>query len=76
VLVIGVAPNSPAARAGLEAGDVIHKVRGQTVTKSEEVQRLVEATQVGSTLQLEVRRNGQTRTIAIQPAALPSQPDR
>ncbi|NEQ27593.1 MAG: PDZ domain-containing protein, partial [Microcoleus sp. SIO2G3] len=74
VLVIGIAPNSPAARAGLQPGDVIHKVSGQQVTKSEDVQRIVEGTQVGSTLQIEVRRDGQTRTIAIQPAALPSQP--
>ncbi|MBD2088695.1 trypsin-like peptidase domain-containing protein [Microcoleus sp. FACHB-1515] len=72
VLVIGVAPNSPAAQAGLQPGDVIRKVGGQPVIKSEDVQRIVEGTQVGSTLQIEIRRNGQTQTIAVKPGALPS----
>lgn len=71
VLVLRVMRNSPAARAGLRPGDVIQKINGQAIADSETVQQQVEKTQVGSNLQLELRRNGQNLNIPIQTAALP-----
>lgn len=71
VLVLRVMRNSPAARAGLRPGDVIQKINGQAIADSESVQQQVEKTQVGSNLQLELRRNGQNLNIPIQTAALP-----
>jgi len=73
VLIARVMPNSPAAKAGLRAGDVIRKINGQTVTKAEDVQKSVEGTQVGNNLQIELRRNQQDINVRVQPGAFPTQ---
>ncbi|AVH66392.1 HhoA/HhoB/HtrA family serine endopeptidase [Nostoc sp. 'Peltigera membranacea cyanobiont' N6] len=74
VLVVKVVPNSPAAKAGIRAGDVIQKLGGQTVTDASSVQKVVENSQVGGDLRLELRRNGQNLNVAVQPGAFPTQP--
>ncbi|MDZ8226685.1 MULTISPECIES: HhoA/HhoB/HtrA family serine endopeptidase [unclassified Nostoc] len=73
VLVVKVVPNSPAAKAGIRAGDVIQKLGGQAVTDASSVQRAVENSQVGGDLRMELRRNGQSLNIAVQPGAFPAQ---
>ncbi|MCL1466057.1 HhoA/HhoB/HtrA family serine endopeptidase [Argonema galeatum] len=72
VLIVKVMPNSPAAKAGLRAGDVIQKVGDRSVTESSTVQQAVENSQVGANLQLEVRRNGQNVSLTVQPGAFPT----
>ena len=60
VLVESIAdPNTPGAKAGLKAGDVITKFNGETVTKSTELQRAVGNSPVGSAVTLTVVRDGQ-----------------
>ncbi|MEH1941056.1 MAG: HhoA/HhoB/HtrA family serine endopeptidase [Nostoc sp.] len=73
VLVVKVVPNSPAAKAGIRAGDVIQKLGGQAVTDASSVQKAVENSQVGGDLRMELRRNGQSLNIAVQPGAFPTQ---
>ncbi|AVH70396.1 HhoA/HhoB/HtrA family serine endopeptidase [Nostoc sp. 'Lobaria pulmonaria (5183) cyanobiont'] len=73
VLVVKVIPNSPAAKAGIRAGDVIQKLGNQAVTDASSVQKAVENSQVGSDLRMELRRNGQNLNIAVQPGAFPTQ---
>jgi S1-C subfamily serine protease len=73
VLVVKVMPNSPAAKAGIRAGDVIQKLGGQSVTDASSVQKAVENSQVGGNLSLELRRNGQNVNLAVQPGAFPNQ---
>jgi S1-C subfamily serine protease len=73
VLIVGIAPNAPAERAGLYIGDVVHKINNQAVTKSEQVQQIVENSSVGSELNIELRRNGTTQVITVQSGALPTQ---
>lgn len=73
ILVAGVMRNSPAARAGLRTGDVIRKVDGRAVTSADEIQQAVENSSVGGTLRLELRRNGQTLSLAVQPGPFPTQ---
>ncbi|MBV8885421.1 MAG: trypsin-like peptidase domain-containing protein [Chroococcidiopsidaceae cyanobacterium CP_BM_RX_35] len=73
VIIVHVLPGSPAAQAGLQPGDVIQKINNQSVNTSEEVQRIVENTQVGSQLQMQVQRQGRSIQVAVRTAALPPQ---
>jgi len=74
ILVLKVMENSPAAQAGIRAGDVIQKIGSTTVTTADTVQSTVEASKIGEDLPIEVRRNGQTLTIGVKPGVLPAQP--
>ncbi|MGB5898437.1 MAG: HhoA/HhoB/HtrA family serine endopeptidase [Geitlerinemataceae cyanobacterium] len=71
VLVVEVVPNSPAAIARLRPGDTIQKIDGKVVSNADEVQQAVSQVRVGTELQLEIRRNGQTLTSGVQTEALP-----
>jgi S1-C subfamily serine protease len=72
VLIVRVMPNSPAAKAGLRAGDVIVKIGDKAVSQADEVQQTVEQTPVNSRLPLEVMRNGQSLTLSVSPGAFPT----
>lgn len=72
VLIRKVMPNSPAANAGIRAGDIIQKLNGQAVSDADSVQKAVENTQIGSDLRMELRRNGQNVNIAVRPGAFPT----
>jgi Do/DeqQ family serine protease len=73
VLVIRVISNSPAARAGFRAGDIIEKVSGQKVATAADVQEQVEKSQIGTTLAVEVNRDGDTKNLAVEPGAFPAE---
>ncbi len=63
-LVAGVTPDSPAAKAGVEAGDVILKFDGKDVTTMRGLPKLVAQTPIGKTVELEVLRQGQKKTLS------------
>jgi serine protease Do len=73
VLVAGIMPNSPAAQAGLQQGDVIKEIDNQPVMTSEAVQKIVAAKGVGDQLRLEVVRNQQNLNLVAQLGALPAE---
>lgn len=72
VLIVDVAPNSPAIRGGLRPGDVITQVKGVQTQNADSVQEQIEATPSGETLQFEVNRNGLTQVITVRPEQLPA----
>jgi S1-C subfamily serine protease len=72
VIVFAVAPKSPATLAGMQRGDVITKLNGEAVASAEAVQSAVDKTTVGKTVQVEVNRNGQVLTLAVQPGEFPT----
>jgi Do/DeqQ family serine protease len=71
VVIVGIVPDSPAADAGLQPGDLLVEVGGETVTDSQSVQRRVAASEVGSELELQIRRQGQDQTLTLEPGTLP-----
>lgn len=72
VLIVAVAPNSPATRGGLRPGDIITQVKGVQIQNADQVQAQVQATPLGNTLQFEVNRNGLPQTITVKPEQLPA----
>ncbi len=64
-----VVPNSPAAQAGLEAGDRIYQVAGRDFASDEELAKLL--TGQPGPIELTVERDGRLRTVTIRFAAQP-----
>jgi hypothetical protein len=64
-LVIDVSPETPAARAGLEAGDVIVRAGGRDVNDPEDVRRALTRAQDGR-VSLEVVRQGRRRELSME----------
>jgi serine protease Do len=73
VAIVSVVPTSPAAAAGLRAGDVIQKINNQPIIQSEAVQEFVQNARVGGLLQMEINRNGQILNLPVKPGSMPVQ---
>lgn len=64
-LVSAVEPDSPAAKAGIEAGDIIVKYDGKDIEKVADLPRMVGNTKPGSKAEVTVFRRGQLRNLSI-----------
>ena len=64
-LVAGVTPDSPAAKAGIEAGDVILKFDGKDVTTMRGLPKIVAQAQIGKSVEVEVLRHGQKKILTV-----------
>jgi serine protease Do len=64
-IVRSVVAGGPAARAGLQQGDVILRVNGQQVTPDLTVSYLVANTPVGSRIPLDIIRGGRRQTVQV-----------
>jgi Do/DeqQ family serine protease len=70
VFVMRVVPNSPAASAGIQRGDVILQIDGKPITSAEQLQNLVEDSRLGQVLQVKVQRGNQTQQLSVRTAEL------
>ncbi|MEO0836133.1 MAG: HhoA/HhoB/HtrA family serine endopeptidase [Cyanobacteria bacterium J06642_3] len=71
VLIVRVIPRSPAAKSGLQPGDVITQVGDRPVKTSLQVQEQVDLSKIGDQLTIEVIRDGQPITLKVRPGTFP-----
>ncbi|PHS69724.1 MAG: serine peptidase [Methylophaga sp.] len=74
-LISRVMPNSPALKAGLEAGDVILKFDGKKVGSSSALPPIVGGTAIGKSVPVVVMRNNKKETIQVVVEQLPESED-
>ena len=72
-IVASVEPNGPAAKAGIKQGDVIVRINGSDVTYDNTLSYVVANTPIGSSVPIELVRDGQRRTIAATISQRPSE---
>jgi serine protease Do len=66
VIVDGVEPDSPAAKAGIKEKDVITQYDGQPVEGAVQFRRLIRETPPGRSVTLEISRGGSLQNISVQ----------
>lgn len=66
VMVVTVEEKSDAFQKGLRPGDIITQVNGEAVTSVEDINAIKESLTSGDVLELEVVRDGATRTVQVE----------
>ena len=75
-LVAGITPDSPAAKAGFEAGDVILKFDGKDVSTMRGLPKLVAQAPIGKSVDVEIQRQGQKKTLSVLVGLLEDEEDK
>ena len=73
VPLVQVTSAGPAARAGLQQGDIVTAFAGKAVSTADEVRAAVDARQPGDTVSVQVTRNGETKSIEVTLGERPAQ---
>jgi serine protease Do len=71
-LVGEIVPNSPSQKAGIKTGDVITAVNGKKVSDPRELRLMIGTMAPGTKVQIEVNREGQTKTFNVELAEMPA----
>ena len=71
-LVSQVASGGPAAKAGVQQGDVITAVDGTTVTNAQDLITILASKKPGDTITLKIDRSGSTLTVTVTLGELPA----
>ena len=65
VYIRTIAPNSPAAQAGLQAGDIMIAIDDKTILTYDEMNEIKNSHKVGDTITIKYVRNGSTQTTQL-----------
>jgi serine protease Do len=71
-LVAEVLPDGPAAKAGVQAGDVLTRFDGKTIETSSSLPVLVSLSESGKDVNVELWRNGKSQSVSIRLQSQPS----
>ena len=72
-LVGHVEAGGPAQKAGLKQGDIIVRINGEKVRDINHLRNTVAATEPGSSIEIEVVRNGRKESFSVKAGELPAQ---
>lgn len=72
VVVTDVFPTTPAAKSGLESGDVIVKFDGQAIRDPQQLQLAVERSEFGKSLTIDIVRHGKAMELSYSPEEQPT----
>lgn len=75
-LVAEAQADTPAAKAGIQPGDVITAVNGTAIKDSRMLAREISGMAPGSTAKLDILRKGEAKSISVTLAAMPNQPEK
>jgi serine protease Do len=70
-IVVSVSPNSAAQKAGLQAGDIILAYNGRNIDQGADLPPLVSMTKPGTTVPIQILRNGKDQTISAIIGTMP-----
>jgi serine protease Do len=68
--------DTPAAKAGIQAGDVITAVNGSAIKDSRGLAREISGMAPGSSAKLDIFRKGEAKTITVTLATMPNKPEK
>ncbi len=71
IVVTGVVQQSPAARAGVQPGDIINQVNAQPIRNVQDLLATVSGLQPGAAVDMAITRKGQALTLRITPDQRP-----
>lgn len=72
VYIARVDKNGPAYQAGMQEGDIITKINGTEVNSVADLRSILDNIPVGSTVNIEIKRNGETLTMSPVVQEMPS----
>ena len=67
-----IRPSTPAAGAGLKAGDVVVEVDGKTISSGDDLTRVIDAHKPGDKISVTYKRGGSEHTVTLTLATRPS----
>jgi serine protease Do len=74
-LISSVTPEGPAAKAGIEAGDVVTKFDGKDISTMRGLPRIVSQTPIDKQVEVEILRKGQKKIVKVVVGRLQEEPD-
>jgi serine protease Do len=69
-LIASITPEGPAAKAGVEAGDIVLQFDGKPIEEMRRLPRIVAETPVGKDVSIQVWRKGETKNLTVKVAEL------
>ena len=71
VMIVEVLPGLPASESGLQSGDIIFKVDGQDVARSDDVKNIILKHQPGEIVRFEIESEGQRKVVEVVTKLMP-----